>query len=252
MMPTLPASLRPFAPHARTVLLRPYRALAATIVPDLGLRLIFPSGAPPARFALTNPLFQAARLGRRAILITVARGAHKRYCGNAFMDWQAFYVSLLVCTSLSGRHYMSDILFTRPPPPKMVPPPRLVHSSPWARAWAYAAFGPPPQVVIRKRVVVARGARTIALRVRRLLLMPGEQVLGFALSGVKGPLGPIHGAALYRGRHKWRRIPATLSCRPPTPSRQTACALALVPPARHVRRWHLVVLTAIGPVRLSW
>ena len=252
MMPTLPAPLRPFAPHARTVVLRPYRALAATIVPDLGLRLIFPGGAPPARFALTNPLFQAARLGRRAILITVARGAHKRYCGNAFMDWQAFYVSLLVCTSPSGRHYTSDILFTRPRPPQTVSPPRLAHPSAWARAWAYAAFGPLAQIAIRKRVVVTRGARTIALRVRRLLLMPGEQVLGFALSGVKGPLGPIHDAALYRGHHRWRRIPAALSCRPSTPGRRAVCALALVPPARQVKRWHLVVLTTIGPVRLSW
>ncbi len=252
MIPTLPAPLRPFAPHARTVVLRPYRALAATIVPDLGLRLIFPAGAPPARFALTNPLFQAARLGRRAILITVARGVHKRYCGNAFMDWRAFYVSLLVCTTQSGRHYTSDILFTRPRLSKTAPPPRPAHASAWARAWAYAAFGPLARIAIRKRVVATRGARTIALRVRRLLLVPGEQVLGFALSGVKGPLGLIHGAALFRGRHKWRRIPGVLACHTSTPNQRTACALALVPPAHHVRRWHLVVLTAIGPVRLSW
>lgn len=251
MIPTLPVPLRPFAPHARTVVLRPYRALAATIVPDLGLRLIFPRGAPP-RFALTNPLFSAARLGRRGILITVARGAHRRYCGNAFMNWQAFYVSLLVCTTPSGQHYTSDILFTRPPVPKVVAVPPAAHASPWARAWAYAAFGPLSRIAIRKRAVITRGTRTIALRVRRLLLMPGEQVLGFALSGIKGPLGPVPDAVLYRGRHKWRRIRDTLVCRSSRPARHIACALALVPPAQHVRRWHLVVVTAIGPVRLSW
>ncbi|WP_297393551.1 hypothetical protein [Acidiferrobacter sp.] len=251
MMPTLSVPLRPFVPHARTVMLRPYRALAATIVPDLGLRLIFPGGAPPARFALTNPLFSAARLGRRAILITVARGAHKRYCGNAFMDWRGFYVSLLLCTTTSGRHYTSDILFTRPPRPQTMPP-RRPRPSPWARAWAYAAFGPTPQTVIRKRIFATRGARTIALRVRRLWLMPGEQVLGFALLRVKGPLGLVHGALLYRGRHKWRRIPAALACRSSKTDRRVACALALAPPARPVRRWHLIVLTALGPVRLSW
>lgn len=252
MIPVLPASLRPFVPHARTVVLRPYRALAAAIVPDLGLRLIFPRGGPPPRFALTNPLFSAVRLGRRAILITVARGAHRRYCGNAFMDWQTFSVSLLVCTTPTGRHYTSDILFTRPRLPTAVAPPPPAHPSPWARAWAYAAFGPLSRIAIRKRVFITRGARTIALRVRRLLLMPGEQVLGFALSGIKGPLGPIHGAVLYRGRHKWRRLPAALVCRSSRPGRAIACALALAPPARRVRRWHLVVLTAIGPIRLSW
>ncbi len=252
MIPILPPSLRPFAPHARRVMLRPYCALSATIVPDLGLRLIFPRGAPPARFALTNPLFSAVRLGGRAILITVSRGTHKRDCANAFMDWRGSYVSLLVCTTAKGRRYTSDIRFVRPRVVQTSPRARIVRPSPWARAWAYAAFGPMSQTSIRKRVVVTRGPRAIVLRVRRLLSVPGEQVLGFAVTGVKGALGAVGGAVLYRGRHKWRRIPTATACRVSPRHHRVVCALALAPPARGVRRWHLMVLTALGPVRLSW
>ncbi len=251
MTAPMPTLLRPLAPHARVVVLRPYRALSAAIVPDLGLRLVFPSGAPAARFALTNPLFSAARLGRRAILITVARGMARRYCGNAYMDWEGYFVSLLVCTSAHGRHYTSDILFRRPsvprPPVAVRPRPR----SPWAAAWAYAAFGPVPRIAIRKRVALKRGARTVVLSVRRMLLMPRTAVLGFALAGDAGP-GPVDGAILYRGRGKWREVPTMLSCRASAAAGGVACALSLAPPKDPVRRWHLVVMTALGAARLSW
>ncbi len=252
MAPALSAALAPIAPHARTVVLRPYTALAAAIVPNLGLRLIFPGGAEPARFALTNPLFSAARLGDRAILITVTRGAARRYCGNAFVDWEGFYVSLLLCTAASGRHYTSDILFQRPKASRPVLEPHPARPSPWAAAWAYAAFGPLSRVAIRKEAVLTRGARTVVLRVRRLLLMPDEAVLGFALSCLKGPPVGVHDAALYRGRHKWRPVPTALTCRPRAATARVACALAMTRPTGPVGRWHLVVLTGLGPVRLSW
>ncbi len=248
----LPSLLRPLAPRARVVILRPYRALSATIVPNLGLRLVFPHGAQAARFAITNPVFSAARLGRRAILITVAHGLARRYCGNAYMDWQGFYVSLLVCTSARGRRYTSDILFRRP---KTLKPPmvsRPTPPSPWAMAMAYAAFGPVPRVTIRKRVVLRQGARVAVLRVRRMWLLPRRVILGFALSQTSGLPDAVDSAVLYRGRRRWRQVPAALSCVTSAAASGRACALALVRPQGPVRRWHLVVMTTLGPARLSW
>ncbi len=252
MIAHMPAVLRPLAPRARVVILRPYRALSATIVPDLGLRLVFPRGGQAARFALTNPLFSAARLGRRAILITVARGIARRYCGNAYMDWQGSFVSLLVCTSARGRHYTSDILFRSPNVPEPVVAPHPARRSPWAVAMAYAAFGPISRVTIRKRAFLKQGARTAVVRVRRMLLMPRAAILGFALAQTAGSPNTIDGAALYRGRSRWRRVPTALSCVTSAAANGIACALSLAPPKGPVRRWHLVVMTTLGPVRLSW
>ena len=251
MTAPMPARLQSLAPHARMVVLRPYRALSATIVPDLGLRLVFPSSAQAIRFALTNPLFSAARLGRRAILITVTRGMARRYCGNAYMDWEDYFVSLLVCTSARGRHYTSDILFRRPRVPEAPTAAQPRPRSPWAAAWAYAAFGPVSRITIRKRVVLRQGANTVVLSVRRMLLMPRAAVLGFALSGTVGP-GPVHDAVLYRGRGKWLQVPTVPSCIVSAAAKGVACALSLAPPRGPVRRWHLVVMTALGPARLSW
>lgn len=252
MIAHMPAVLRPLAPRARVVILRPYRALSATIVPDLGLRLVFPRGAQAPRFALTNPLFSAARLGRRAILITVAHGRARRYCGNAYMDWQGSFVSLFVCTSARGRHYTSDILFRRPNVPEPAVAPHPAPRSPWAVAMAYAAFGPVSRVTIRKRVALRRGARTAVVRVRRMLLMPRAAILGFAVTQAAGSPDTVDGAVLYRGRGKWRRVPAVRSCVTSAAADGIACALALAPPKGPVRRWHLVVMTTLGPARLSW
>ncbi|MHB1511690.1 MAG: hypothetical protein ACYCTF_10280 [Acidiferrobacter sp.] len=248
----LSAVLRPLAPHARVVTLRPYRALSATIVPDLGLRLVFPSGAQGVRFAITNPVFSAARLGRRAILITVARGLTRRYCGNAYMDWNGFFVSLLVCTSARGRRYTSDILFRRPKASTPPVTPRPTPPSAWAIAMAYAAFGPVPQVAIRKRVVLKQGTRVAVLRVRRMWLLPGRAILGFALSRSGGRPEALDSAVLYRGRSQWRQVPTTLTCVTSAAAGGVACALALARPKGPVRRWHLVVMTGLGPARLSW
>lgn len=252
MIPPLPSPLRPFVPTERVVVLAPYTAVTAAVVPNLGLRLLFPRAlAGSLHFAITNPYFQAVHLGLSGILITAVRGAHHRYCGNMFLGVGPYAVSLLVCTTRLGDDYTSDVVFTVPPRPPAPPAPPRVRLSPWRRAWAYAAFAPIRRSRIRKERQAHAGRKAVRVWVRRFLVMPKLAILGFALSsaGTGGPL--CEGVQLYRGHHKWRRVPGRLACTAPVAGHQN-CALAITPPSQPVARWHLLVTTIAGLVRVSW
>ncbi|MHB8254182.1 MAG: hypothetical protein ACYDEV_10905 [Acidiferrobacter sp.] len=253
MISTLPVILRPLAPRARFVPLRPYTSLGAVVVPNLGLRLLFPrSDASALTFALTNPLFKAARLGPSGLLITVARGSHRRYCGNVFIGLQRYAVSLLLCTTMTASHYVSDIVFTNPKRPAPPIPMSAVKPPVWQVALADIAFGHNAQIDITKRVALSRSGPADTLSVSRFLLTPGQAILGFVVAGPKDSVPKVTGASLYRGRKDWRRVPGVVACDKADSAHQTRCALVIARPARTVSRWHLVVVTPFGATRLSW
>jgi hypothetical protein len=234
-------------------MLRRYTPLGAVVVPDLGLRLVFPKAYGRALgFAVTNPLFKAVRLGPSALLLTVARGSHSRYCGNVFINARRYAVSLLVCTSLTGRHYTSDILFKspvrlKPLPPLMVPPPL------WRPVVGPLAFGHNAQVVIEKQRSINHGPATVVLFVRRFLLLGRQAILGFGVRGAKHRVPHVAHAALYQGRKAWRRVPAHWTCAVRSPSGQVACGLTVAAGAlAGVSRWHLIVVTSTGTLKVSW
>jgi len=249
MMPTLPVVLRPLAPHARSVVLKPYTAQAAVVVPNLGLRLLFPKDVGGSlTYAVTNPIFKPLRLGPSALLLTVNRGAHARYCGNVFINMQHYAVSLLVCTSMHGRRYTSDIIF-KAPIAAAVPVLMQKKHSPWRAIAADLAFGDIPRTAIRKRADVGRGAGHVVLLVRRWAHTAKGAVLGFEVSSSpKHPLS-IGRALLYRGQKTWRMVASNLAC---TTEAAIRCALVTQSPLSHVRRLHLVVVTSLGTVRASW
>jgi len=253
-MATLPVTLVPLAPRARYVALRPYTSLGAVVVPNLGLRLLFPrSTAGALAFALTNPLFKATRLGPADILLNVAHGSHRRYCGNVFIGLRGYVVSLLVCTTTTASHYVSDIVFTLPKPiASKVSPPIVKAPSVFRVVLADIAFGHNSKVNIKKRVSLSRADRADSLYVSRFVLTPNQAILGFAVSGSKGGAIPVTQALLYRGRKDWRRIGGVLACDGNDSTHETRCALVVARPSRGVSRWHLVVVTSFGETRVSW
>lgn len=249
---SFPAVLRPLVPHARTVLLKPYTPLGALVVPDLGLRLLFPRrDAGSLGFAVTNPLFKAVRLGPSGLLLTVARGSHSRYCGNVFINDARFAVSLLICTTMTGRHYTSDILFRSPVPPKA---PVVAPARPplWRPLVALFAFGHNRHLTIEKRAVLKKGPWRIVVSVSRFLVDQRTAVLGFSLRNRHGKAPFVSQAALYQGRTHWRVIASHLACRAVVARPQVRCALVIARPVGAISRWHLVVVTSAGTARVSW
>lgn len=254
MITGLPATLAPFVPHARPVLLRHYTSLSAVVVPNLGLRLLFPkSVSADFAFALTNPLFVATRLGPHGLLLTVARGSHRRYCGNVFMSLGSYSVSLLLCTSNDAVHYASDIVFAAPPAKRG---PRLTPSKGrpplWRRMVADIAYGQNHTADIRKRVRLVRGSQSRVLYVRRFVFTAHHAVLGFVLARPQTKAPQVRAASLFVGRAKWWPVLSHMACRANKNRHKTRCALVLRRPQALVRRWHLVVLTSLGAARISW
>ncbi len=249
-MSALPPPLAPLAPHARHVVLAPYTALGAVIVPNLGLRLLFPRrDARELMFAVTNPVFKVVRLGASGLLLSVVRGSHRRYCGNVFIGLARAAVSLLVCTSDSGRHYASDIVFAPPRPVVRHPLPQPKRHRFWRRVAAAVAFGGAGTTIDKRRALVRRGHRLVLL-VHRFLYTPHHAVLGFALKARNPRNARVVTAALYSGRPPWRHPGERLSC--VRARRDTRCALACLRQKAPVRRWRLVVVGALGPVEVSW
>ena len=254
MMTTLPATLMPLAPRARYVVLEPYTSLGAVLVPNLGLRLLFPpEDAQALTFALTNPLFKATRVGPSGLLLTVARGRHARYCGNVFVGLGPYAVSLLVCTTTSAGSYRSDIIFTAPTLhlPK-VPAPIIRKPRVWRTVLADIAFGHNAQIEIKKRIVVTRAGQDETIFVRRFVLTNDRAILGFVVVGHRPSVPAVTGASLYIGRKAWRRIKGDFACSKGRRTHETRCALVVARPTVAVSRWHLIVVTAFGATRISW
>ncbi|HUW97650.1 MAG TPA: hypothetical protein VMV40_02250 [Acidiferrobacter sp.] len=254
MIMALPASLARLAPRARHVLLRPYTALGAVLIPNLGLRLIFPrADAGALTFALTNPFFKATRVGAAGILITVPGAPHGRYCSNLFIGLRWRAISLLVCTTTATGHYASDIVFVAPPPAAPEPSAPIAKAPPaWAQALADIAFGGNPEEDIKIRVRLPRAGQSDSVYVSRFVLTPTHAVLGFAISGPKGDAISVSRALLYRGRSDWRRVGGVLACDSNDAAHETRCALVVARPDVAVSRWHLVIVTSFGTTRVSW
>lgn len=251
-MAALPALIAPLVPRARYVVLRPYTSIGALVVPNLGLRLIFPqSYGARLTFAVTNPVFKATRLGPTSLLLTVAHGLSHRYCGDVFVSAGRLSASVLVCTSGKAQDYVSDIIFVRPPLKPLATPPRP-RPPVWRRVLADVAFGHNSRKEIKKRQVFTRGDLSRTVSVSRFLFTPRRAVLGFAITAPRKGGILVGDAALYRGRKTWRRIPGTAVCAAVAGGHETRCALVIARPRSPVSRWHLVVMLASGAVRLSW
>ncbi|MDA8391018.1 MAG: hypothetical protein M0Z76_09870 [Gammaproteobacteria bacterium] len=236
-------------PRARYVTLRPYTAVRATMIPNLGLRLVFPPAWTGALvLAVTNPLFRATALPRAGGVVLTARGGfHHRYCGNVFAALHRFRVSLLVCTSDAVRHYASDLIFVAPP---TGPAPRAVRrTSPWA-AWATRLLcARPRRRVIRKRAMRWMGAEAVTLEVRSQTVIGGQELLAARVRASPRPVR-ILGLAVYDGR-PWRARAARFHCEA-SRDPYTDCMVVARRPHRPVRRWHMVLVTGRGSVRVSW
>ncbi len=254
-MAALPANIAPLVPRARYVVLRPYTSIGVLVVPNLGLRLMFPqSYGARLTFAVTNPLFKATRLGPTSLLLTVARGLSHRYCGDVFVGAGRSSASILVCTSGRAQDYVSDIIFVRPP---LKPLARLSAIRPprppvWRKVLANVAFGHNPHEDIKKRQVLTRGDLSSTVSVSRFLFANRHAVLGFAVTASRKSALLVSDAALYRGRKTWRRIPGAVVCTVVRGVHETRCALVIARPKSAVSRWHLVVMLGSGATRLSW
>ncbi len=254
-MAALPANIAPLVPRARYVVLRPYTSVGALVVPNLGLRLMFPqSYGARLTFAVTNPLFKATRLGPTSLLLTVAHGLAHRYCGDVFVGAGRLSASVLVCTSGKARGYVSDIIFIRPPVKPLarssairpLPPPI------WRTMLAGVAFGHTSHEDIKKRRVVVHGDLSSTVSVSRFLFANRHAVLGFAVTASRKSPVLVGDAVLYRGRKTWRRVPGTVVCTAVLGVHETRCALVIARPKAAVSRWHLVVMLGSGATRISW
>lgn len=250
-MMSVPASLRPLVPQARYVLLRPYTALSVRIVPNLGVRLLFPPRlASRLTLTVTNPLFHVTILPRdHGVVLTVVRGARHRYCGNVFAGAGPFAVSLLVCTARRARAMVSDLVFTEPPPP--LPPPRPRSPRPWQRLVAQLAFGHLPVVMIRRQLPLDFGTARGMVAIRRFVLTPTAAVLGVRVVGTLDR-HTILGLALYRGHGPRRSLASRFACRSGERAQVLRCAVMVARPHHAVGRWHLVVITAHGTAQIAW
>lgn len=254
-MAALPANISPLVPRAQYVALRRYTSIGALVVPNLGLRLIFPeSYAALLTFAVTNPIFKAIRLGPTSVLLTVAHGLSHRYCGDVFIGAGRLSASVLVCTSDQAQGYVSDIIFVRPRPKSLAKPTRPEAPRPpvWRRILAYVAFGDDHREDIKKRQVVSHAARSHTVFVSRFLFTHRHAVLGFAVTAPKEGRIPVSDAVLYRGQKTWRRVPGTVVCSATGRRHKARCALVIARPRSAVSRWHLVVMLRSGAMRLSW
>lgn len=254
-MTVLPATIAPLVPRARYVIFRPYTSIGVLLVPNLGLRLIFPRAyAATLTFAVTNSLFKSTRLGPNSLLLTVAHGLSHRYCGDVFISAGPLSASVLVCTSDEPRGYASDIIFVRPPPkPGAKRPARQALPVPvWRRVLASVAFGQNPHEDIKKQAVLSRADISDTVSVSRFILTHRHAVLGFAVTTSQKGRMPVARAALYRGRKTWRRVAGVSVCRPSGRPEGTRCALIVARPKTAVSRWHLVVMVSSGVMRLSW
>ncbi len=254
-MTGLPAKITPLVPRARYVVFRSYTSIGALVVPNLGLRLIFPQAyAATLTFAVTNPLFKATRLGPTSFLLTVAHGLSHRYCGDVFIGAGSLSASVLVCTSDQAHGYASDIIFVRPPPKSFAKPSgtQAPHPPVWRRVLAAVAFGNNHHKAIKKRLVLSRGNISDTLSVSRFLFAGRHAVLGFALTTSQKGRIFVRDAALFRGRKTWRRVAGTVVCTSFERLHETRCALVLARPRSAVSRWHLIVMVPSGAMRLSW
>lgn len=254
-MVALPANITPLVPRAQYVVLRPYTSIGALVVPNLGLRLIFPqSYASLLTFAVTNPIFKATRLGPTSLLLTVAHGLSHRYCGDVFIGAGRLSASVLVCTSDQAHGYVSDIIFIRPRPKSLTKPsgPQAPRPPVWRRILAYVAFGHNHHEDIKKRQVLSRAGITHTVFVSRFLFTRHHAVLGFAVTAPKEGRIPVSDAVLYRGQKTWRRVPGTVVCSAVGRRHEVRCALVIVRPRSAVSRWHLVLMLGSGAMRLSW
>ncbi|MHB1566383.1 MAG: hypothetical protein ACYCXG_06660 [Acidiferrobacter sp.] len=251
-MMSVPASLRPLVPQARYVLLRPYTALSVRIVPNLGVRLLFPPRlASRLTLTVTNPLFHVTMLPRdHGVVLTVVRGVRHRYCGNVFAGTGRFAVSLLICTARRARATVSDLVFTEPPPP-LPPPPRPRSPRPWRGLVAQLAFGHLPVVMIRRQLRLGSGAVRGMVAIRRFVLTPTAAVLGVRVVGALDR-DAILGLALYRGHGPRRALASRFACRPGKRAQVLRCAVIVARPHHAVGRWHLVVITVHGTAQIAW
>ena len=241
--------IRVLAPRARYVTLRPYTALHATMIPNLGLRLVFPAAlARAVVLAVTNPLFRATMLPRAGGIVLVTRGGfHHRYCTNVFVSLVRFHVSILVCTANVSAHYVSDLLFVAPKPAirrMRRRPTRL-----WAPLLARLLCASPRRHPIRKRVVLHVAAETIALEVRERLGV-GTHALFVARIRAQPRAVRVLGLALYANR-PWRIRSTNFQCSA-RQGRDVGCVVVAARVAMPVTRWHMVLVTEDGSVSISW
>lgn len=246
-----PSPLLALLPRARYVLLRPYTSLYVRIIPDLGVRLLFPpSLAARLTLTVTNPLFHVTMLPHgHGVVLTVVRGMTRRYCGNVFAGAGDFAVSLLVCTAQRTHAAISDIIFTAPSSPSPPPPP--MRPPPWPGLVAQMAFGHLPVVMIRRQLRLGTHAGAGMIAIRRFVLTRTSAVLGVRVTDLGGH-NAVLGLVLYRGRrqrHSWR---SRFRCRPGGHAHVERCAVVVPRPHHAVGRWHLVIMTVHGTVQAAW
>lgn len=237
------------APRARYVALRPYTPIRAVMIPNLGLRLVFPPALSAALvLAVTNPLFRATVLPRAGGVVLTARGGFRhRYCGNVFAALSRFRVSLLVCTGDRARPYASDLIFVAPAAPPAPPVARRV--SPWVALATRLLCARPRRRLIRKRATRRMGAETVTLAVRSQIAIGARDLLAVRVRTTPRPL-PVLGLAVYTG-HPWHARRVRFHCDARS-GLSADCMVVGDRPHRPVHRWHMVLVTADGDVRVSW
>ncbi len=218
------------------------------MIPNLGLRLVFPSSqARSLVLAVTNPLFHATVLPRGGgVVLTAGGGFHHHYCTNVFAALGAYRVSLFVCTAYAPHRYTSDLLFVMPRAPG---PPPVVRHAPWAALAARLAWTRPRVHPIRKRAAAQWAVGQVALDVRSRVAAGAHEVFTVRIRTQSRQIR-ILGLALYAGR-PWRVLRSHFYCSAPagTAVRCVVIAPRGRPPVGH---WHMVLAASGGSLRVSW